>query len=141
MLIVGAQFNRVSGPDATSSYKIEFVVDESQRSGVLNLANQMKKGTELLLMIFESSADSDELKEMATESTEETRIRLNKRMYALMNDIAAEKKISLIDVKKTLKTFLIKKKYIEKSTSELDIKGIAAAIFYLSSEFNYETDK
>jgi len=138
MRVIGAQFNKISGPDATASYKIEFVVDESQRSGVLNLANQMKKGTELLLMIFETSAESEELKDMANETPEESRSRLNKRMYAMMNDIAAEKKIDLIEVKKTLKSFLIKKKYIIKSTSELDIKGIAAAIFYLQTEFNGE---
>ncbi|MFA5174610.1 MAG: hypothetical protein WC438_05510 [Candidatus Pacearchaeota archaeon] len=141
MTVIGAQFNKISGPDATSSYKIEFVVDESQRSGVLNLANQMKKGTELLLMIFESDVDSEEIKEMATETTEETRSRLNKRMYAMMNDIAADKKIDLIEVKKTLKSFLIKRKYIVKSTSELDIKGIAAAIFYLQTEYNIQSDK
>jgi len=139
MRIIGAQFNKISGPDATSSYKIEFVVDESQRSGVLNLANQMKKGTELLLMIFDTSEDSEEIKEMANETTEQTMKRLNRRMYALMNDIAAEKKIDLLDVKKTLKSFLIKKKYIIKSTSELDIKGLAAAIFYLSSEYDLES--
>ena len=138
MKILGAQFNRLAGPDATSSYKIEFVVDESQRQGVLDLAKQMKKGTELLLMIFETNEDSEEIKDLVNETPEETKKRLYKRMYALMNDIAKEKNTDMTDIKKRLKFFLIKKKYITNSTKELDIKGISAAIFYLQNEFDVD---
>ena len=138
MKLLGAMFNKISGPDATSSYKIEFVVDESQRQGVLDLAKQMKKGTELLLMIFETNEDSEEIKDLVDETPDKTRERLNKRMYALMNDIASEKKMDLMEIKRSLKAFLIKKKYMEKSTKELDIRGISAAIFYLQTEFDIE---
>ena len=138
MKVLGAMFNKISGPDATSSYKIEFVVDESQRQGVLDLAKQLKKGTELLLMIFETSEDSEEIKDLVNESTQETKERLYKRMHAMLNDIATERKLDLIEIKKILKAFLLKKKYIEKSTKELDIRGISAAIFYLQTEFNLD---
>jgi guanylate kinase len=138
MKIIGCQFNKISGPDATSSYKIEFTVDESQRQGVLELATSMKKGTELLLMVFESSniKDNDELKELVNETPEQTKLRLHKKMYALMNNIAADKKIDMTVIKDSLKKFLVRKKYIVKSTKELDLKGYAAAIFYLQTEYN-----
>lgn len=135
MRILGAMFNKISGPDATSSYKVEFVVDESQREGVLELAKELRKGSELLLMIFQTEKEGSEIQELAKEKPEETRIRFYKRMHALINKIADDKKLEPKEIKASLKEFLVRKKYIKKSTKELDIKGLAAAIYYLQNEY------
>ena len=135
MRIIGAQFNKIGGPDATSSYKIEFMVDESQRDGVLDLAKNLRKGSELLLLVFETNKEEEEIKELVSEEPAQTKNRLYKRMHALINDIAESKKLSPEEVKNSLKEFLVKKKYIEKSTRELDLRGLAAAIYYLQSEY------
>ena len=135
MRIIGAQYNKISGPDATASYKIEFMVDESQRNGVLDLAKSLKKGSELLLLVFETNKEEEEIKELVNEEPAQTKNRLYKRMHALINDIAESKKLLPEEVKNSLKEFLVKKKYIEKSTRELDLRGLAAAIYYLQSEY------
>ena len=135
MRIIGAQYNKISGPDATASYKIEFMVDESQRNGVLDLAKSLKKGSELLLLVFETNKEEEEIKELVNEEPAQTKNRLYKRMHALINDIAESRNLSPEEIKNSLKEFLIKKKYIEKSTRELDMKGLAAALFYLQNEY------
>ncbi len=132
---ISAQFTKIAGPDATSSYKIEFSVDESQREGVLDLAKKLKKGTELLLLIFETVEEEAEVKELVNESPEETKERFYRRVHALINDISKDKNIDSKIIKATLKEFLIKKKLMIKSTKELSIEGLAAAIYFLQNEF------
>jgi len=138
MRILGAQFNKIGGPDATSSYKIEFMVDESQRDGVLDLAKKLRKGSELLLLIFETTEDEEEIKDLVKEDPTQTKNRMYKRMHAMINDIADSKKIEPEQIKESLKDFLIKKKYIETSTKELDLRGLSAAIYYLQNEYGLE---
>lgn len=144
MKIIGASFNKISGPDATSSYKVEFVVDEINREGVLNLAANTKKGTELLLMIFETTkkdgSQNEEVSELVNETKEETKKRMFRQMHAIITDIANSKKKEPTEIKTTLKQYLIAKKYIKESSKELDVSGLAAAIFYLSSEFQESSD-
>ena len=135
MKIFGTQFGKISGPDATNSYNITFTLDESQRKSLRDLI-ELKKGTELLMLLFETNKDNDEIQEITDETEEQLKTRFNKRMHALINTIASEKNIKTIEIKKILKDFLIKKKYIKESTSELSIKGFAAAIYYLQNEFN-----
>jgi len=135
MKVLGVSYNKISGPDATASYKIEFIVDESQREGVLELAKTLRKGSELLLLVFNVKTEEKEIDELVTEKPAETRTRLFKRMHAMLNDIAADKRMKPAEIKKILRDFLIKKKYIKTSTKELNINGLAAAIFYLNSEF------
>lgn len=135
MKVLGVSYNKISGPDATASYKIEFIVDESQREGVLELAKSLRKGSELLLLVFNVKTEEKEIDELVTEKPAETRTRLFKRMHAMLNDIAADKRMKPAEIKKILRDFLIKKKYIKTSTKELNINGLAAAIFYLNSEF------
>ncbi len=135
MKVLGVSYNKISGPDATASYKIEFIVDESQREGVLELAKTLRKGSELLLLVFNVNTEEKEIDELVTEKPAQTRTRLFKRMHAMLNDIAADKRMKPAEIKKILRDFLIKKKYIKTSTKELNINGLAAAIFYLNSEF------
>lgn len=141
MKILACQFSKVSGPDAVSNYKIEFSVDESQRRGVQNLLTY-KKGTSLLLMLFETEnlSDENEVKEMTIENEKQTRIRFNKRMHALINEVAKEKGFEQAVIKKSLKKWLVSKKLIKESTAELDLKGLASAIYYLQNEYGLNED-
>lgn len=127
------QHNKISGPDATCSYKIEFSVDESQSERLLDFVRGLKKGTELLLMAYDTNKEENEIKDLVDESPEDSKKRLNKRMHVLVTEIAENKNMKTDDIKTILKKFLIEKKYIKESTAELDVKGYAAAIYYLSN--------
>jgi len=134
MKTIGCQFNKISGPDATSSYKIEFTVDESQRKAIQQLL-EYRKGTSILLMLFDVDADKTELTDLAQE-TEDTLVkRLNKQMHAIISNIAADKKIDKSIIKQQLKDYLIRRDLIVESTAELDKNGYAVAIYYLNNEF------
>ena len=88
-----------------------------------------------MLLIFNTETEEEEIKDLVTENPEQTKQRLFKRMHALINQIADSKKVESDIVKSTLKAFLINKKYIVKSTKELSIEGLAAAIYYLQNEY------
>ncbi len=135
MFIIGAQFHKQSGPDAIQTYHLEFAIDETQRNGVLDLAKSLKKGSEVLLLIFDMSKEESEVKELVNESPEETRTRLNRRMHAMISEIAKARNRTSEEIKKSLKEFLISKKYIKQSTKELTIEGLASAIYYLKNEY------
>ena len=135
MQILGVQFNKQSGPDAVSQHKLEFTIDESQKEGLYNFCKTVKKGTELLLLIFETNVEEAEIKELVSEDPEKTKERLFKRIHAMINDIAKDKKLDPKVIKETLKDFLRQKKYLVKSTKELDLKGLAAAVYFLQTEF------
>lgn len=135
MYIIGAQYNKIGGPNAVHQFKLEFTVDESQRDSLLELAKKLKKGSSSLLLVLDTDADENEIKELVNENPEQTRIRLNKQMYAIIRDIARDKNLDVGDIKKALKEFLIQKKYIKESSKELDIKGLSAAIYYLKTEY------
>jgi len=135
MQILGVQFNKQSGPDAVSQHKLEFTIDESQKEGLYNFCKTVKKGTELLLLIFETNVEEAEVKELVSEDPEKTKERLFKRIHAMINDIARDKKLKSKDIKDSLKEFLKTKKYLVDSTKELDLRGLSAAIYYLQTEY------
>jgi len=138
MKILGCQFNKQSGPDAISQHKIEFTIDESQKDGLYDFCKTVKKGSELLLLIFDANVEEEEIKELVNEEPTQTKVRLYKRMHAMINDIAETKKKTPQEIKDSLRDFLIRKKYIEKSTKELDMRGLAAAIYFLQTEYSLE---
>jgi hypothetical protein len=132
MKILGVQYDKISGPDALRSYKLTFTVDESQASALKDFFD-VKKGTEFIAFLHE--ANEEEIDEMSAETDEQTRNRYMKRVYSCIHDISANRKIDDSEVKKKLKEYLKKKKYITKSMSELDTRGLAAAVYYLENEF------
>ncbi len=135
MRILGVQFDKHSGPDAVKQHKVTFTVDETQQEGMYKFLQSVNKGSELLLLIFDAVKEENEMKEFADEDPKQAKVRLYKRMHAMINEISSSKKITPEDIKNSLKDLLVKKKYIEKSTKELDLKGLAAAIFYLQNEY------
>lgn len=136
MKILGCQYNKHNGPDATNTHKIEFTVDESQQESMYDFIRQVKKGTEVLLLVYVTGEDDQEINNLVTESEDDTRTRLNKRMHAIIHDIARNQKKTPVEIKTILKKYLIDKKCIVKSSAELDIRGLAIAIYYLENEFN-----
>lgn len=136
MKIVGAQFDKHNGPDATNSHKISFTVDELQQESMYDFIRQVKKGTEVLLLVYVTGDDAQEINALSTESDNDTRVRLNKRMHAIINDVASSQKKTPIEIKNILKKYLIDKKCIVKSSAELDIRGLAIAIYFLENEFH-----
>ena len=135
MQIISAQYNKLSGPDLTSSFKLEFTIDESQ-SVCLKPFLDLKKGTSVILLMFDYEKDEQEINEFKDETADQTKERMFKRMHALINKVAKDKNIAPSEIKKVLKEFLIKKKCIKTSSKELDIKGLATAIYFLSTEYN-----
>jgi len=134
MEIIGAQFYKLSGPDATSNYQISFMVDESQRKGILDLAGKIEKGKDLVLMIHIEDDDED-IKNLIGDSSEKMKEKLFKQIHAKINEISKEKNKDKEEIKKTLRALLKKKKYLTESTKELDENGLAAAIYYLTHYF------
>lgn len=137
MKILGANFYKLSGPDATSNYKISFMVDESQRKAVLNLASEMEKGKDVVLMVGLGDED-EELKELAQGSKEDQKKVLFRKMHAMMQEIADKYDKDKEEVKNTLKAYLRRKGYLEESTKELDKEGLSQAMFYLKHYIEYD---
>ena len=136
MYIIGASFNKQSGPDATKSYNLSLDIDETQKQGLLKLIADTNKGEPLLLLIFKPDDDNGDLvTDLASENPVETKNRLRKQMHAMINDIAKEKNVEPEKIKDILRKYLIKKNYMKKSTTELGIEGFSAAIYYLNNEF------
>jgi len=136
MYVLGSFFNKLSGPDATKSYSLVLNIDETQKEGLLKLANDTNKGESLLLLIFKPDDDNGDLvTDLASENPEQTKNRLRKQMHAMINDIAKEKNTDPEKIKELIRKYLKEKNYIKKSTSELGIEGFSAAIYYLSNNF------
>lgn len=140
MKILACQFSKVSGPDAVSNYTITFNVDESQRRGVQSMLD-FKKGTSLLLLLYEVDKDEKEIESLSSETPEQTRTRFNKRLHAIIKQIAKEKGVSTEKIKNALKEFLKNKKLIKESTKELDVNGLAKSIYYIQTEFQEDYEQ
>jgi hypothetical protein len=82
--------------------------------------------------------DEKKILEIKDETPDQTRTRFNKRMYALMRQIADEKDIEINIVKNSLKDFLKEKKMIKTSLKELDTNQIASAIYYLRTNYGQQ---
>jgi hypothetical protein len=93
------------------------------------------------LVLYEAEKDEEVIKELVTETDEQTRLRFMKRMYALINNIAADKQKEPIEIKNSLKDFLRRKKIMKKSLKELDTNSLASAIYYLQSEYGEEINQ
>lgn len=136
MYVLVAQFNNQGGPYGNRNYKLVLDVDETQKEGVLNLAHECDKGTELLLFMFKA----DQKDTVLNETQEETRTRFVKRMHVMIKNIAKEENKTPEEIKESLKKYLINKKYMVKSSKELTLNGLAAAIYYLQTEFKLKNE-
>ena len=134
MLSFIGQFNTQNGPNGAKQYRLTLDIDESHIAGFRPILDYTKGDTFLVLMV----PIDDEFRtigEATNESDNETRVRLNKQMHALIRDVSENHALSIPEVKTSLKEMLKKKGYLESSTKELDIRGLAAAIYILQNEF------
>jgi hypothetical protein len=134
MLSFIAQFNTQNGPNGAHQYRLALDIDESHKEGFIPITKYVKGDTFLVLMI----PVDDEFKnigEAINETSDETRIRLNRQAHALIREVSASKGLTLPEVKTSLKEMLNKKGYIKASMKELDVKGLAASIYILQNEF------
>ncbi len=138
MRVLGVQYYDHNGPDTIGTHKIRFTVDESQRDTVSDLVKYYKRGSSLLLLIIDVEKESEEVNQIATETPDKTKKRFSKRMHAMINDIARRKKISSEIVKDTLKKYLISRKLMKQSSTELSLEGLTIAIQFLQNEFKEE---
>lgn len=134
MLSFIAQFNTQSGPNGANQYRLTLDVDETHKEGFVPITKYVKGDTFLVLML-PIDEEFKNIGEAISETENETRVRLNRQMHALIREVSSSHGLSIAEVRKSLKDMLNKKGYIESSTKELDIKGLAAAIYILQNEF------
>lgn len=134
MLSFISQFNTQNGPNGAHQYRLSLDIDEMHKDGFLPITKFVKGDTFLVLMI-PIDDNFRNVGEAINETDTETRVRLNKQMHALVREVSADKGLTIPEVKTSLKEMLQKKGYIETSTKELDIRGLAAAIYILMHEF------
>jgi len=135
MLSFIAQFSKQDGPNGAHQYKLILDIDEAHRAGFLPIAQHYSKGDTFLVLMLPVDEDFASFGEVINETKDMTINRLRKQMHALLREVATEKGLTVAEVKTSLKEMLKKKGHLEKSTSELGVKGFAAAIYLLQNEF------
>jgi hypothetical protein len=136
MIIFSGNFNGISSSPSNKSYKVNFIADETQREGILKIANNLKFGSEVLIMVFDVSSEQKDISELASETPEETKKRFMKQMYSTIRKLAEYLGKGEEEVKFELKEFLKEQKLIKESSSELTVQGLAIAINYLYKKLN-----
>ena len=134
MKIFAAQYDSHSGPRADRSFRLVLTVDETQAKALFNLVAGTPKGTEFLFLAFHTTEEEQDIKNLVEEDSEQTKRRLYKQMHALITKAASESNKDGEEIKKILKEYLVTRNYIKKSTKELDLRGLSAAIYYLRNE-------
>jgi len=129
-----AQYDKHHGPDGAHQYKLILDVDESHKAGFKEIMD-FTKGDTFLVMLIPVNEEFANVGEAINETEEMTIQRLRKQMHAIIRTVAEKKGLSIDEVRLSLKDMLKQKKYLNTSTSELDIKGFAAGIYMLQNNF------
>lgn len=134
MKIFAAQYDSHGGPRADRSFRLVLTVDETQSKSLFDFVSGTPKGTEFLFIAFHTTEEEKEIKDLIEENPEQTKKRLYKHMHGLISKVASESNKDETEIKKMLKEYLVTRKYMKKSTKELDMRGLSAAIYYLRNE-------
>ena len=134
MITLIGQFNKLNGPDVVKQYKVEFTIDEYQRESIKELVG-LEKGTAVLINLVEIDEVKLDSPTFDAELEDATKKRLQKRMHAIIREISKDKNVTKEVIKSKLREYLIKKKYMKKSTAELTVEGYSAAIYVLQNNF------
>lgn len=134
MKIFAAQYDSHYGPRADRSFRLVLTVDETQAKALFDLVAGTPKGTEFLFLAFQSMKEEQDIRDLVEENPEEAKRRLYNQMHALITKVATESNKETSDIKKMLREYLIDRKLMKKSTTELDMHGLSAAIYYLKNE-------
>ena len=131
MLTGVAQFDKLSSEDAVKQCKLSFTVDATQKEWLKKLWDFDKGATFLVTLLDIDEVIVNANKSMHDETEKEVCIRLQKRMHIMIKEIAKEKNLQVEDIKALLRKQLITANHMKQSTTELTVKGYAAAIYYL----------
>lgn len=134
MKIFAGQYDSHHGPRADRSFRLTLTIDETQSKSLFDLVAGTPKGTEFLFLAFETNKEESTINDLVEERPEDTRKRLFKRVHAMINTVSNETGKEPIVIKNALKDYLKRRKYMKKSTKELDLNGLAAAIYFLQNE-------
>lgn len=121
MLKIIAQYNNHRGPTATGEHKLTFDIQKEFAQSMYAVLQKLEKHPQVIMYldILESKEQAEEL---VNETDEQKKVRLNKKIHVLFDQIANEKDITKAEVKEEIKTMMIKKDIIKKSLSELTIE-------------------
>lgn len=125
MIILPAQFDGHRGPDVVGQHKIVFTVDESVDISDFN-PMKIKKGTQYFLVLLDMNEPNDE-KNIHIQVKE----KMNKKLHALMSELAELKGMSM-DVLKTE----LKNEFNVEHTNEMSLKQYAQILNRVESEIN-----
>jgi len=134
MLSFIAQYDKHHGPDGAHQYKLILDIDESHKAGLKSIMD-CSKGDTFMILMLPVDEEFGNMSEATTESEDMTINRLRKQMHALIREVSAKNGLTTDETRLNLKELLKKKKCIKESTSELDVKGFATAIYILQNEF------
>ena len=135
MLTGVVQLKNVNNEDPAKQCKLSFTVDITQKAWLTDLF-AMDRGTTFLMTLDEiDNAIIDANMSLRDETDAEMSKRYNKRMHAIIKEVALKKGLEKEDIKKLLRKQLITANLMKKSTAELTSKGYSAAIYYLLHNF------
>lgn len=134
MLTFIAQYDKHHGPDGAKQYKLVLDIDESHKRGLKGIMD-FAKGDTFLVVLIPVDDEFSSVGEAINETEDNTKTRLNRQLHALIREVSNNNALTIDEVRTSLKDMLKKKNYIQKSTKELDVKGLAAAIYILQNEF------
>jgi len=118
--------------------KLTFSADKSIDLGDFN-PFKIEQGTQFIVILLD--ANSEEINDFKTESSEETKERFRKRMNSLITQYSDLIKQDPKIWREKFKKDLIDKKIIQKSTTELTIGGYARVIIILNEKIHDERTK
>lgn len=131
MILLTAQFDKMSGPDSVGAHKLVLSMDESVNQGAFN-PMQVKKGTQFVVMMIECGTEEHDT--FVGETKDETLERFRKHMHALITDVAKQIGATPEEFKETIKRKLKEEGKIKESTKELNLEQLADIINKLKNK-------
>lgn len=135
MLVVGMQFEKAISAGIDGQAKVVFSMDHKTQKKAFSALSTLDRGQQLMMVIFDVEKYNLEIREMSTETPEQTKTRFRKKMYAEMSKIAKRLGKTDAEIKSSLKHMLAERGLISSSSSELDTDGLVIAIQLLQTKF------
>ena len=130
MIILPLQWDNHRGPDAIGQHKLTFTLDESLQVDEFNPMS-IKKGTQFMVILIEDVGGA-----LPQETVDEATKRFQRRMHALITELAERDGVTQVQYKNEFKQLLQRLNIIKESTKELDLQGYSRAINILNNRKN-----
>lgn len=118
MIKLPAQFVKHNGPQVNGEHKLTFDVQKEFSSILYEALEQLERNPQIVLDITIVTTQK-EASDITEQLQEKLWTRQNKKIHALIDEIAELRKMKSSDMKKALKLELIKKGTIKESLKEL----------------------